>query len=120
MKDFVIDKEPLEEAAAKAAEIYTELYRGLEARPVDPNVSSASLTNSFEESIPEQGIGLVEAVEEFRSKVIPASMATPHPLYLGLVNCSPLPAAPLADLLVSALNNNNGASGQGRAAAAAE
>ena len=36
-------------------------------------------------------------------------MGTPHPLYLGLVNSSPLPAAALADLLVSSLNNNGGA-----------
>ena len=36
-------------------------------------------------------------------------MGTPHPLYLGLVNSSPLPAAALGDLLVSSLNNNGGA-----------
>jgi hypothetical protein len=36
-------------------------------------------------------------------------MGTPHPLYLGLVNSSPLPGAVLADLLISSLNNNGGA-----------
>jgi aromatic-L-amino-acid/L-tryptophan decarboxylase len=43
-----------------------------------------------------------------------------HPLYLGLVNSSPLPEAVLGDLLVSALDNNGGASHQGPAHAAAE
>ena len=41
----------------------------------------------------------MQALEEFEQWVLPASMGTPHPLYLGLVNCSPLPAAALADLL---------------------
>ena len=120
MKEFDIDGEAIEAAAAKAAEIYADLFRGLESRPVSPGISSEELASVFEDSIPERGVGLVRAIEEFREKIVPASMATPHPLYLGLVNCSPLPAAPLADLLVSALNNNNGAAGQGPAAAAAE
>ena len=47
-------------------------------------------------------------------------MGTPHPLYLGLVNSSPLPAAALADLLVSALNNNGGAFHQSPAMTACE
>jgi aromatic-L-amino-acid decarboxylase len=47
-------------------------------------------------------------------------MGTPHPLYLGLVNSSPLPAAVLADLLVSALNNNGGAFHQSPAMTACE
>ena len=120
MKEFDIDGEPIEAAAAQAAEIYAQLIRGLESRPVSPRISGEELASVFEDSIPERGVGLVRALEEFRDKIVPASMATPHPLYLGLVNCSPLPAAPLADLLVSALNNNNGAAGQGPAAAAAE
>jgi glutamate/tyrosine decarboxylase-like PLP-dependent enzyme len=57
----------------------------------------------------EDGVGLVRALEDFESLVLPASMGTPHPLYLGLVNSSPLPGAALADLLISSLNNNGGA-----------
>lgn len=41
--------------------------------------------------------------------MLPGSMDIPHPLYLGLVNSSPLPGAVLADLLISSLNNNGGA-----------
>jgi aromatic-L-amino-acid decarboxylase len=47
-------------------------------------------------------------------------MGTPHPLYLGLVNSSPLPGAALADLLVSSLNNNGGAFHQSPAMTACE
>src|SRR5215475_741482 len=47
-------------------------------------------------------------------------MGTPHPLYLGLVNSSPMPGAALADLLVSSLNNNGGAFHQSPAMTACE
>lgn len=52
--------------------------------------------------------------------VLPSSTAVPSPMYFGLFNCSPLPAAPLADLLVSALNGNAGAHHQGPATSPAE
>lgn len=117
---FDLDKEPLEEAAARAGELFTELYRGLESRRVDPGCSPQALAPRFEHTVTDEGVGLLAALEDFRDAVIPASMATPHPMYFGLVNCSPLPAAALADLLVSSINNNHGAFGQGPAAAAAE
>jgi aromatic-L-amino-acid decarboxylase len=59
-------------------------------------------------------------LEEFHDNVLPASMGTPHPLYLGLVNSSPMPGAALADLLVSSLNNNGGAFHQSPAMTACE
>jgi glutamate/tyrosine decarboxylase-like PLP-dependent enzyme len=55
-----------------------------------------------------EGVGLLEALKDFREKVVPNCLAIPHPLYLGLVNSSPLPGAALADHLISALNNNDG------------
>src|SRR5207249_4567729 len=82
-------------------EIFCEIYRGLEARPVDPGVTRALLRERFLGTIPEEGIGLLAALEEFREKVLPACMGTPHPLYMGLINSSPLPGGALADLLVS-------------------
>ena len=117
---FDLDKEPLEEAAARAGELFIQLYRGLESRRVDPGCSPDALAQRFEHTLADEGVGLLGALQEFRDEVVPASMATPHPMYFGLVNCSPLPAAALADMLVSAINNNHGAFGQGPAAAAAE
>jgi aromatic-L-amino-acid decarboxylase len=106
---FDLTHEPLEDAARRAGELFVEIYRGLEQRPVSPAVERAELVGRFAGTLGDDGIGLLATLDEFREQVLPASMGTPHPLYLGLVNSSPLPGAALADLLVSALNNNGGA-----------
>jgi aromatic-L-amino-acid decarboxylase len=110
----------LEEAARRAGELFVEIYRGLEQRRVAPAVDRSTLQEQFAGTLPDDGVGLLAALEEFRERVLPASMGTPHPLYLGLVNSSPLPGAALADLLVSALNNNGGAFHQSPAMTACE
>ena len=117
---FDLRQEPLEEAARRAGELFAEIYRGLEQRPVYPNVERSTLVDQFNGTLQDKGIGLLPALEEFRERVLPASMGTPHPLYLGLVNSSPLPGAALADLLVSSLNNNGGAFHQSPAMTACE
>src|SRR4051794_39431659 len=117
---FNLQREPLEEAARRAAELFVEINRGLEERPVAPAVERAALMEQFAATLRDDGIGLLAALEEFRALVLPASMGTPHPLYLGLVNSSPLPAAVLADLLISTLNNNGGAFHQSPAMTACE
>ncbi len=117
---FDLRDEPLEEAARRAGELFLEIYRGLEQRPVAPAVERLTVMEQFAGSLDDAGIGLVAALDEFRDRVLPACMGTPHPLYLGLVNSSPLPAAALADLLVSALNNNGGAFHQSPAMTACE
>jgi aromatic-L-amino-acid decarboxylase len=113
-------QEPLDDAARRAAELFVEIYRGLEDRPVAPAVDRPELTARFAGTLGDDGIGLAAVLDEFRDRVLPASMGTPHPLYLGLVNSSPLPAAALADLLVSSLNNNGGAFHQSPAMTACE
>src|SRR5262245_13874415 len=117
---FELAREPLEEAARRAGELFVEIYRGLERRPVAPAVERDALLAQFAGTLGDDGVGLLAALEEFRERVLPASMGTPHPLYLGLVNSSPLPGAALADLLVSALNNNGGAFHQSPAMTACE
>jgi aromatic-L-amino-acid/L-tryptophan decarboxylase len=99
----------LEKAAAKAAGLFVSIYRGLAERPVAPPMNRAELRAVLERTVAEEGVGLVKALEDFEQRVLPGSMGTPHPLYLGLVNSSPLPGAALADLLISSLNNNGGA-----------
>src|SRR3954464_10283525 len=98
---FDLAHEPLEEAARRAGGLVVEIYRGLEQRPVAPAVERGALLEQFAGTLGDDGVGLLAALDEFRERVLPASMGTPHPLYLGLVNSSPLPAAALADLLVS-------------------
>lgn len=99
----------LEEAASKAAALFVSIYRELEKRPVAPPKTRAALRETFSETLVDEGVGLLQALDEFEQWVLPGSMGTPHPLYLGLVNSSPLPGAALADLLISSLNNNGGA-----------
>ena len=99
----------LDEAAARAAALFISIYRQLEQRPVAPQVDRAALRATIAGTLTEEGVGLLQALADFEQWVLPASMGTPHPLYLGLVNSSPLPAAALADLLISSLNNNGGA-----------
>src|SRR5947209_297317 len=110
----------LEEAAAKAAAIFVSIYRGLEERPVAPPANRAALRARVAGTVGDQGVGLVHALEDFEQWVLPGSMGTPHPLYLGLVNSSPLPGAVLGDLLISSLNNNGGAFHQSPAMTACE
>lgn len=104
-----MSREALERTAARAAEIYAEIFAGLEQRRVDPAASRAALVEMFTDSLGDDGVGVDQALDEFEQQVLPNSMGTAHPLYLGLVNSSPLPAGPLADLLVSSMNNNGGA-----------
>lgn len=98
-----------DEAAAKAAALFVAIYRGLEERRVAPVTDRMALRATFANTLVEEGVGLLQTLDEFERWVLPASMGTPHPLYLGLVNSSPLPAAALGDLMVSSLNNNGGA-----------
>jgi glutamate/tyrosine decarboxylase-like PLP-dependent enzyme len=115
-----MDRDALEQAARRAGEIFVEIYQGLEKRRVDPGVTREVMARRFTNTLSEEGQGLVATLDEVAKDVIPACMGTPHPLYFGLINTSPLPGAALADLLVSALNNNAGAFHQSPAFTALE
>ncbi|MFK8115581.1 MAG: aspartate aminotransferase family protein [Rubripirellula sp.] len=115
-----LSREALLRASSRAAELYTEVYADLEQRAVSPAASREQMATLFADGIGEEGIGLDAALEEFAENVLPNCMGTPHPMYFGLVNSSPLPAGPLADLLVSALNNNGGSFHQSPAISAME
>ena len=110
----------LEAAAAAVAELSARFCRELESRRVAPAVDRSAARALFDGTLGEEGIGLRSLVDELSSRALPAAMTTPHPLYFGLVNSSPLPGGVLADLLVSATNNNGGAFHQSPGASAAE
>ncbi len=96
-------------ATARAGRIYSEFLEGLDDRRVAPQVDRESLRARMHGTIGDEGIGLDGLLDEIESVILPNAMTTPHPCYAGLVNSSPLPAAPIADLIVSMLNNNGGA-----------
>ncbi len=116
----MLGADELRAAALRAAEIYASFYADLEQRRVAPDTPPDEIDALFAGTIGDEGIGLESAVRDFEQRVLPHAMSTPHPMYFGLVNSSPLPAAPLGDLLVSMLNNNCGADHQSPPAAAAE
>lgn len=98
----------LRRAATRAAELFLEIYNDLEQRRVDPGVSRDQMRALFQGCIDDDGVGLDQTLADFSEMVLKNSMGTANPMYFGLVNSSPLPAGPLADLLVSSLNNNGG------------
>jgi aromatic-L-amino-acid decarboxylase len=117
---FDLAREPIEAAAQRAAELFIAIERGLESRRVAPAAERSALRDRFAGTLGENGVGLLSVLDEFERTVLPDCMTTPHPLYLGLVNSSPLPGAALADLLISTLNNNGGAFHQSPAMTACE
>lgn len=98
----------LRAASEEASRLFVDIYETLESRKVDPGIDFTSLVETFRHTVTNDGVGLLHALEDFRERILPNCLAIPHPLYLGLVNSSPLPGAALADHLISALNNNDG------------
>jgi hypothetical protein len=97
---FDLALEPIEAAAKRAAELFVSIERGLESRRVAPAAMRSAIQDRFAGTLGENGVGLLGVLDEFERLILPDCMTTPHPLYLGLVNSSPLPGAALADLLI--------------------
>jgi len=110
----------LEDALVGAAGLLREFYDGLEHRRVSPAESLDRIARAFEGSLGEEGVGLDGALADVRDKVLPHAMAVPHPLYLGLINSSPLAGGIVAESIIGGLNNNAGAWQQGPPFSAAE
>ena len=120
MREY-LQTEDLSAGFLAAAEAAIEWMRAMPDRtPVSPGPPDEEFDRFFREGIGEEGIGLAAAVAEFKEKIAPRCMATPHPLYLGLVNSSPLPGGVIGDLFISVFNNNGGAAEQAPPATAAE
>ncbi len=113
------NQDSFRDAGHRMIDLIADYWRDMESHRVAPEMEQVALFSRFAGMLPDCGIGLQAGVEELGA-VVEASIAMSHPLYLGLVNSSPLPEAVLGDLLVSALDNNGGASHQGPANAAAE
>lgn len=117
--DRPMTPEEFQEAGQGVLEAIASHWSSKLDRPVAPPTSREDLFQQFQGTIKEEGLGFQKAADIVKG-ILPATMAMDHPLYLGLVNSSPLPAAVLGDLVVSAVDNNGGASHQGPAQAAAE
>jgi aromatic-L-amino-acid decarboxylase len=110
----------LEAASAQASALFNRLIRDVELGPVQPPHQMNEIREHFRATLGEEGIGLEALIAELEEEVFPRSIRIANPMYAGLVQSSPLPGAALADSLISAINNNAGASHQGPAATACE
>ena len=115
-----LDPAGLEEGLVKAAGLLRGFYEGLDDRRVSPAAPLSEIVDAFEGTLGEQGVGLDGALEDVQTKLMPHVMAVPHPLYLGLINSSPLAGGIVAESIIGGLNNNAGAWQQGPSMVAAE
>jgi aromatic-L-amino-acid decarboxylase len=74
-----------------------------------PDVAPSFLYDQFREPLPNQPKSLATIQSILEEKLLPYCTHVNHPGYMGLITPSPNPAGILADLLVSALNQNVGA-----------
>ena len=114
------DRDALRRAGRRAVDLFVDNFDGPPDARVYPECDRQSLRPLLADTITADGVGIEQAVDDFARLVLPNCMRTPHPLYLGLVNTSPLPGAVLGDLLVSTMNNNGGAFHQSPAMTMAE
>lgn len=98
----------LDAGLRRAAELIRSFYEDLEGRAVAPAFPASETARAFEGTLGEEGVGLKAALEDVERTVIPRAMGIPHPLYLGLINSSPLPGGIVAESIIGALNNNGG------------
>ncbi len=109
-----------EAAGKRLVERIAEYLANVSNGRVMPKISREECFAEFANTLGDSGIGLDRVIGEEFDRIIKHSMAMNHPLYLGLVNSSPWPPAALGDLLVSIIDNNNGATHQGPVAASVE
>ena len=93
----------------RAAELIRTFYEGLDERAVAPDISIGDTARQFQDTIGDEGAGLERTLGDVERWVLPRAMGIPHPLYLGLINSSPLPGGIVAESIIGALNNNGGA-----------
>jgi glutamate/tyrosine decarboxylase-like PLP-dependent enzyme len=86
----------------------------------DPPPLGGSLDGDPEPAITPAGLGGERALALLRDVLLPATTAIDHPRYLAFIPGTPVPAASLADLLVSAYSVYGGSWLEGAGAVHAE
>jgi aromatic-L-amino-acid/L-tryptophan decarboxylase len=98
-----------EELGRSVTRIIADLAARLDTTPVTSRATPADLEKSFDEPLPQTGIGAAEILTRFQEEIAPHAMQVPSPRYYGQFNPTPLPIGVWADALCSALNQNAGA-----------
>ncbi len=104
----------------EAGRLLAHFYSDLSERRVAPRAPLHDIARAFEHTLTEEGVGIEAALADVEQHVLPNAMSIPHPLYLGLINSSPLSGGIIAEAIVGGLNNNAGAWEQAPPMVAAE
>ncbi len=81
----------------------------LPSAPRSNLANSADIVRSLRESSPEEGEDFESLLDFFMNKIIPISINTPHPAYLGYIPAGGLFPSAIADFLGAATNRYTGA-----------
>jgi len=116
----VMNPVELQQGLVEAGRILRGFYEGLEGRRVRPARPLREIALGLEGSLGEEGVGLAAALADVEERLLPDTMAVPHPLYLGLINSSPMAGGVVAESIIGGLNNNSGSWEQAPSFVAAE
>jgi glutamate/tyrosine decarboxylase-like PLP-dependent enzyme len=94
----------LKEHADLAVAWVLEYLESLPGQPAGRVGSHAELAAALAGPAPEEGVGFVRALDEFREKVAPFAFRLAHPRFLAYVPAAPTFASVLGDLLSSGAN----------------
>jgi len=96
-------------AAALLADFLAEYLGAIRERKVSTVPDPKELRRAFDEPLPKHGQGFEALLSVLRSRILPNTMTIGSPRYFGLFNPSAIPVAALCDLVISTLNQNQGA-----------
>lgn len=115
-----MDAREFRNAGHHVVDLLADYLEKIEGRPVFPDVEPRTLTQLFDEPLPEAPEAIDQVLLELNEKLLPYCTHVGHPGYMGLITPSPNPVGVLGDFISSALNQNLGAYTIGPSAVAME
>jgi glutamate/tyrosine decarboxylase-like PLP-dependent enzyme len=100
------DATPDERVLRRTAELAGEFLRGLDRRPVGPQIDPAALRSAFAQPLPDTGEAAEVVIDQLVRDADPGLVAVAGPRYFGFVIGGHLPAALAADWLTSTWDQN--------------
>lgn len=96
-------------AAASLADLLADYLEVISERKVSSAPDPKQLRRAFDEELPRRGRGFNALLGALRTGILPNTMTIGSPRYFGLFNPSAIPVAALCDLVISTVNQNEGA-----------
>ena len=100
----------VEEIGKRVNSMIAEYLDGQQTRRITDPTPVEKLRSLFDEPLPRQGMPPLDVLDLYAQRVVPHTMVSTSPGYLGLMNPTPLPISIYADALASTLNQNQAAS----------